>query len=227
MLSILIPAYNEQNILEESIKKIIEGLNGFQNKFEIIVVNNNSNDNTEQICKKLVKGYNQFNYINQNKQGKGNAIKAGFENISFKNILILDADLSVSIDQFNFNWINNKNICIHGSRYSGEVIGTPLKRNFTGKIFSFLVGYLFNLPVDDTQCGFKFIYYTEPKKIGDLITIGNFAYDIDLLLALKQLNVDIEQTPVTYIHNDDTSVKILKDSIKMLSSLAKMKLKYR
>ena len=227
MLSILIPAYNEQNILEESIKKIIVGLNGFQNKFEIIVVNNNSNDTTEQVCKKLVKKYDQFNYINQPKQGKGNAIKAGFENISFKNIIILDADLSVSIDQFNFNWINNNNICINGSRYSGEVIGTPLKRNFTGKIFSFLVGYLFNLPVDDTQCGFKFINYTEPKKIGELITIGNFAYDIDLLLALKQLNVDIEQTPVTYIHNDATSVKILKDSIKMLSSLAKIKLKYR
>lgn len=227
MLSILIPAYNEQNILEESIKKIIAGLSGFQNEFEIIVVNNNSNDSTEQICKKLVEKYVQFTYINQSKQGKGNAIKAGFENLSYNNILILDADLSVSIDQFNFDWINNKEICINGSRYSGEVIGTPLKRNFTGKIFSLLVGYLFNLPVDDTQCGFKFIYHTEPKKIGDLITIGNFAYDIDLLLALKQLNVNIKQTPVTYIHNEDTSVRILKDSIKMLSSLAKIKFKYR
>ena len=56
--------------------------------------------------------------------------------------------------------------------------------------------------------------------------IGGVSKHIDIIIK-HALNVNIKQTPVTYIHNEDTSVRILKDSIKMLSSLAKIKFKYR
>ena len=89
-----------------------------------------------------------------------------------------------------------------------------------------MVKILFDLPVNDTQCGFKFISYSEPKKIAEKMTIGNFAYDIDLLLVLKYLNVEIEEVPVTYIHNNDSAVNIFKDSFKMILSLIELKKNY-
>jgi len=228
MLTILIPAFNEENILEISVNKIFKKLYQFENEFQVLVINNNSNDETENLCLSLQRKYDKFFFINEPLQGKGNAVKSGLKNALYNNILILDADLSVSIDQFDINWIqkNNTNICLNGSRYKGEVIGSPLQRSVSGKIFSFIVKMLFDLPVDDTQCGFKFISYSEPKKIAEKMTVGNFAYDIDLLLVLKNLNVEIQEVPVTYIHNNDSSVNIFKDSFKMIVSLIKLKKNY-
>jgi len=226
MLTILIPAFNEDKILEISVDKIFKKFYQFDNEFQILVVNNNSNDNTEKVCMSLERKYDKFFFINEPLKGKGNAVKSGIKNALYNNILILDADLSVSIDQFNISWIQKNNTCINGSRYEGQVIGTPLQRNFTGKIFSFMVKILFDLPVNDTQCGFKFISYSEPKKIAEKMTIGNFAYDIDLLLVLKYLNVEIEEVPVTYIHNNDSAVNIFKDSFKMILSLIELKKNY-
>jgi len=228
MLTILIPAFNEENILEISVNKIFKKLYQFENEFQVLVINNNSNDETENLCLSLQRKYDKFFFINEPLQGKGNAVKSGLKNALYNNILILDADLSVSIDQFDINWIqkNNTNICLNGSRYKGEVIGSPLQRSVSGKIFSFIVKMLFDLPVDDTQCGFKFISYSEPKKIAEKMTVGNFAYDIDLLLVLKNLNVEIQEVPVTYIHNNDSAVNIFKDSFKMIVSLIKLKKNY-
>ena len=108
----------------------------------------------------------------------------------------------------------------------GKVQGTPARRLLTGKGFSWIVKKYFNMTVDDTQCGFKFISYEKMSTIRENLTVGNFAYDIDLLLTMKKLNIDLIDTPVTYIHNDDSSVKILQDSVKMFMTLLKLKRKF-
>ena len=82
------------------------------------------------------------------------------------------------------------------------------------------------MTVDDTQCGFKFISYEKMSTIKKNLTVGNFAYDIDLLLTMKKLNIDLIDTPVTYIHNDDSSVRILRDSVKMFMTILKLKRKF-
>ena len=108
----------------------------------------------------------------------------------------------------------------------GKVLGAPAKRNLTGKIFSIIVKKYFNMNVDDTQCGFKFISYDNMLAIEENLTVGNFAYDVDLLLTMKKLNIELIDFPVTYIHNDDSSVRIIKDSFKMFVTILKLKRKY-
>ena len=105
MLTILIPAFNEDKILEISVDKIFKKFYQFDNEFQILVVNNNSNDNTEKVCMSLERKYDKFFFINEPLKGKGNAVKSGIKNALYNNILILDADLSVSIDQFNISWV--------------------------------------------------------------------------------------------------------------------------
>ena len=58
------------------------------------------------------------------------------------------------------------------------------------------------------------------------LTVGNFAYDIDLLMTMKKLNINLIDFPVTYIHNDDSSVRILRDSVKMFMTILKLKRKF-
>ena len=226
MLSILIPAFNEDKILQESIDKVFNWSKKNSIKIELLVINNNSTDETESICKKNISNYKNFIYINELNKGKGFAVKSGLKNATYNKILILDADLSVSVDQFNTEWLNYEKICIAGSRYIGKVIGTPARRTLTGKAFSFLVKLLYRFSIDDTQCGFKYISYNSIGNIVEMLTIGNFAYDIDLLLAIEKANIEVLVKPVTYIHNNDSSVSIFKDSFKMLFTLIKLKIKY-
>lgn len=225
MLTIIIPAYNEESIIQNTIDKIYYWSSKVNLEINLIVVNNNSTDSTEEILKLNKRKLNFFNYLNEFKQGKGFAIKKGFE-VSTSKILILDADLSVSIDQFRLEWLECEDVLISGSRFSGKVIGTPQIRNLTGKVFSKIVKNFFSLPIEDTQCGFKFISIKDPIELTKKLNIGNFAYDIDLILTLNSMGIKLVNVPVTYIHNNNSSVHIFSDSIKMLISLIKIKKKF-
>ena len=223
MLSMVIPAFNEENILQESIDNIYAWSKTNLIKLELIVINNNSTDKTESICKNNLTKYKSFKYENESQKGKGFAVKEGLRKSSYKKILILDADLSVNIDQFDLNWLDYEEICIAGSRIQGEVIGTPARRTLTGKIFSFLVKSLFKISVDDTQCGFKYISYNNISTLVNKLTVGNFAYDVDFLLSVKSCDIKTLVMPVTYVHNAESSVSILKDSLVMLITLIKLR----
>tara|TARA_B100001057_G_scaffold493584_1_gene588341 strand:- start:23880 stop:24566 length:687 start_codon:yes stop_codon:yes gene_type:complete len=225
MLSIVIPAFNEENILQKSIDQIITWSKNNSIKLEVIVINNNSTDKTELICKDNLSKYKNFKYQNELKKGKGFAVKKGIKTSSYTKVLILDADLSVGIDQFNLSWLDFEEICIVGSRFIGKVIGTPYRRILTGKIFSSVVKSLFSISVDDTQCGFKYISSSNIHKLIDKLTVGNFAYDIDFLLSVKSCDIKTIVMPVTYVHNKESSVNIFKDSFRMLITLFKLKKK--
>ena len=225
MLNIVIPAFNEENIIQKTIDDIYNWSKTNSIDIELVVINNNSTDQTEEICKNNLIKYKNFKYQNEEKKGKGFAVKRGLTISSYNKILILDADLSVSIDQFDPEWLGYENICISGSRFKGKVIGTPARRNLTGKGFSFLVKSLFNISVDDTQCGFKYISYSNIPLLVNKLTVGNFAYDVDFLLAVNSCSIETVVKPVTYIHNIESSVSIFKDSLKMLFTLIKLRTK--
>jgi len=225
MLSIVIPAFNEENILQSSIDEIFAWSETNFVIVEVIVVNNRSTDKTESICKYNLNKYKSFKYFNESKKGKGFAVKKGISNTQYTKILIVDADLSVGINQFDPRWLDFKEVCIAGSRHKGKVVGAPSRRKLTGKIFSFLVKSLFSIPVDDTQCGFKYISYDNIPLLINKLTVGNFAYDVDFLLCVESCNIEIIVEPVTYVHNIESSVNIFQDSFKMLLELIKLRIK--
>ena len=100
MLSVLIPCYNESEKLFSSPKKIVKLVKKQDILYEIIVINNGSTDDTYIRFKDLVTDPN-ISIINEMTKGKGFAVKKGLENCSFNKVLIVDADLSVDIDQLD------------------------------------------------------------------------------------------------------------------------------
>ena len=82
MISVIIPCYNEENIIRDSIQKIYNFFEEKQYVFEVVVINNASTDNTLELLNEINKNY-QINILNENKKGKGNAIKLGLLNLKF------------------------------------------------------------------------------------------------------------------------------------------------
>jgi len=224
MLSIIIPCFNEEDVIENTVNRIkywceFKGLD-----YQLIIVNNQSSDNTEKIAKQLID--NDVILTNQYKKGKGHAVKKGLIKSKFNNVLILDADLSTDINHLNIDWLNNNNTIVIGSRSLGSEVGTPLIRRIYGKVLNYLIRLIFQIEIKDTQCGFKFLSTNKLDEIIEKLEVGGFIYDLDLILTCKDLGFELIEIPIKYSHNKNSSVNILLDPLLVFKDLIRLKIKY-
>jgi len=164
VLSIIIPCFNEEKIITQSIIKIDNWSKSKDFEIEILIVNNASTDNTYKELQKASEIFG-ISILNENKKGKGYAIKKGLAEVINSKVLILDADLSTDLNAFDEDWLKKNELLILGSRSLGEEIGTPIKRKFSGYVLNLLIRNLFKLNIKDTQCGFKYITSESLKNI--------------------------------------------------------------
>tara|TARA_B100000886_G_scaffold244970_1_gene172211 strand:+ start:331 stop:1026 length:696 start_codon:yes stop_codon:yes gene_type:complete len=225
MLSIVIPCFNEEKIISRSINKILKWSEDNNLKIEVILVNNASTDNTLRIIEKFNSEENVI-CLNENSKGKGFAVVKGIKESSYNKVLILDADLSADIDEFNISWIEKNNLLVLGSRKLGKEINTPLIRKVSGKIFNLIERKVLNLNYKDIHCGFKYIASDQIMDIISSLDSMEFLYDLDLLLACRYKGFEIIENPVTYNFDRNSSVSLLRDPFKMLRDLFILKEKY-
>lgn len=102
MISILIPVYNEEEILEQSIRTLEDWFRMRASPFEVIVVENGSTDSTWKICQRLEKEYSWFHAVQIPEKSVGKAFAAGVRKAQFPNLISLDCDLSVDLNFIHF-----------------------------------------------------------------------------------------------------------------------------
>ena len=220
-LSIIIPCFNESKIIEQTIFKVSKWCSKNKLNFEILIINNNSTDNTESIIEKFVS--KSVLLLNEYQKGKGYAVKKGLVNAKYNNVLILDADLSTDISHFDVQWLNSQNKLIVGSRPIGNEIGTPFVRKIYGYTLNFIIRKLFLINLKDTQCGFKFLSSPDLNGLAEKIEIGGFMYDLNLILLCIDNDYEIIEIPINYKYNKNSTVSLLKDPIKMFLDLINLK----
>lgn len=227
MLSVVIPCFNEEEIIVDSIKRVQQWMMENKCEGEILIVNNKSTDSTVEKIHNLVNQQDVL-LLNEYIKGKGAAVKKGLQNCKFEKVLILDADLSTDIKEFNPDWFSKKNYTLLiGSRNLGKEINTPIRRALAGKVFNFIVRKMFNIDIKDTQCGFKYLHSDKIQKISERLTFSGFSFDVDLIQACKEIGLEIQEVPIKYNFNRNSSVSLIKDSIVMLRDLVKIRKKYK
>ena len=166
-LSVFFPCYNEEKNIKNTIDKTIPVLKKNAKKWEIILINDGSKDNTAKVLEEIKKGYpQQIRIITHNlNRGYGAAFKSGVYNAQYKWIAFTDSD-----GQFDFTEVTNL-IEKQQKTKADIVIGYYLSRKvskaaiITSKIWELIVFILFGLHVTDIDCGFKLI----SKKVIDTI----------------------------------------------------------
>ena len=201
-ISILIPAFNEEENIISTIKETVNVFKNLNKNYEIIIVDDGSIDDTYNKVVKNVNIYKDKVKIDRypSNKGKGFAIKHGFDFITGDYILFLDADLDLHPSQIeNFLKLirEDKADVVIGSKMNKDsIVSYPPTRKVLSIGYYFLIRLLFNLPVKDTQTGLKLFKY-EALKIGlSKVVVKKYAFDLELLAILNKRNYKIIEAPI-------------------------------
>jgi dolichyl-phosphate beta-glucosyltransferase len=230
-LSIIIPAYNEENRIKNTLLSINDYIKNTNLNAEIIVVDDGSKDKTMEIVDKYQKKIPNLYLVALSKnKGKGFAIKKGVEISKGKYILFTDADNSTPIEEHK-NLMGKlrkmgTDIAI-GSRYlanSNVKIKQPLYRVLLGRFGNLLIRVFLIDGIQDTQCGFKLFKYKAAKEIFSMQKIKRFGFDMEALVIAKSLGYKIVEVPVSWFNSPESRVRPIKDGLITLKDLMYIKL---
>ena len=212
-LSIVIPAYNEEERLKRFVPGIVEYLRGKNLKFEVVVVNDGSRDGTAQIARELAKTYPMLRLIELNpNRGKGGAVKAGMLEARGRYVLFTDADQSTPIAEVDklLEKLEREgyDMAIGSRAMPGVEVEQPQAwyRALAGKLFGAGTRLFCIHGIHDTQCGFKAMKREVAHKVFSQVTSNSAIFDIEMLVVATREGFRIAEVPVKWVHDPDTRI---------------------
>lgn len=160
LYSVVIPAYNEANNLKTTLPPMVQKLNSAGIHHEILVVNDNSTDDTVLVLQQLQKQYPSIRFVNNAPpNGFGLAVRRGLEEFDGEAVAIVMADGSDSPDDIVafFNKIKEGYDCVFGSRFmtGGKVVDYPIHKRVLNRVANHFIRILFQLRYNDMTNAFK------------------------------------------------------------------------
>lgn len=214
-LSIVIPAYNEEKRLPQTLEHITRFLDQRGGVAEIIVVNDGSKDRTAEIAQQVSTGKWRVRVIeNPGNRGKGYAVRNGALSAANDWILITDADLSTPIEDAArlFQAVEDHGVEVaFGSRAvdrSLVAVRQSALRELSGRVFNLTMRILVRLPYADTQCGFKLYSRSAARKIFSRQLLDGFGFDVEDLYLARKLGYQARETPVRWSNAEGTKVSL-------------------
>jgi glycosyltransferase involved in cell wall biosynthesis len=198
-LSVFFPAYNEEDNIENTVKKAINILNNVAEIWEILIINDGSKDKTLEIADGLAKEDKRIKVINHKiNRGYGAAFKSGLYNSKYPWIAFTDAD-----GQFDFSEIVD---FVEKQKESNAdlVIGFYKKRQvskltiLTSKMWEVAVYLMFGLKVKDVDCGFKLLSKKVVDSLPKLQSERGAFISSEFLIKAKKMGYKIVEIPVTH-----------------------------
>lgn len=228
-LSIVIPAYNEadEDRLPSSLKQITAFVGEQDFPIEVIIVNNNSKDATQQVIDKAAAEFKYIRPMFEGIQGKGAAVKTGMLAAQYDYIFICDADLSMTIEQvmkFLPPQAGDYDVAIASREGEGaRRVGEPEFRHFIGRVFNLIVRLFAVKGFQDTQCGFKCFKREVALDILPYQTMNGWSFDVELLHIAQKRGYKIIDIPITWYYKSHSKIKPFRDAIKMFREVLRVR----
>lgn len=204
-LSVIIPCYNEAQIIGSTLQKVGYFLKEKQWESEIIVVDDGSIDGTAEVARKF--GFKVL--LNGKNRGKGYSVKRGAEEAQGELILFLDADLSTPIEEIDklLPYAKDYDVIIGSRVIAGADVERyqPWHKVIGGKIGNQIIKIFLGLNIRDTQCGFK-LFKRSALEVFKKQTIDGWGFDFELLYIAKKLGYKIKEVGVIWFNDPDSKV---------------------
>lgn len=227
LVSVVIPAFNEERRLPQTLARVDDYFQIQSYATEILVVDDGSGDGTARVVDLFAREHPRVRLIQNDHRGKGYTVRTGMLAARGHIVLFSDADLSTPVEEIEklLPWFERGYDIVIGSRegLGAQRIKEPFYRHIMGRVFNFIVQTLTVRGIQDTQCGFKAfrdevardvfsrmqLYGDNTKPIhGGMVT----AFDVEVLFIGYKSGYRIKEVPVQWRYGTETKVNPLKDS---------------
>lgn len=227
---LLMPAYNEEWRIEPVLRSYAEYFRrNYQGKFQLVVVVNNSSDNTLGVVQGVEADFREVSALEfPGHIGKGGALIEGLRLAPRADLVgYVDADGATAPPAFlDLIRHTNEADCVIGSRWlPGAVLHQMQtgRRQFASRVFHGIVQLLFHMNIRDTQCGAKVMRREAVEKIHPSLCISDMAFDINLLYLLKREGFRILEVPTEWTDKVGSKVALGRTSLSMLLSILRLR----
>src|SRR3989338_3107273 len=225
LITIVIPAYNEEKRIIPTLKSIVSYFSAKKIPHEIIISDDGSSDNTVKIVTDLKTSYPQISVFSLNKNsGKGKAVREGMIRGKGDYTLFMDADSSTSIEEFEkfIPLIYQSKDILMGTRKSKGariIVHQSFVREFFGKGFTWFSNIMTGSGVSDFTCGFKCFSRKAVNDIFKKALIDDWSFDAEILFLAKRMGYEIIEVPVKWKNDRATKVRLVHDIIHSFKGL--------
>jgi len=226
MLSVVLPAYNEEENIENTIKSCIEYLANVLSDFEIICVNDGSEDRTAQIVKELAESNRSVKLVNHPvNRGYGAALRSGFDSAKNKYIFLMDSDGQFRIDNIVafLNQVSDDNIVVGYRKNRAD----SFIRTLNTELYRLYIRVVFGLSLKDPDCAYKVFPRAAYERVKPIKSDGAL-FSAEFMIRLKHAGYDFVELPVEHyprLYGEQSGadlrviIRMFKESWKMRNEL--------
>ncbi len=240
MVSIVIPAYNEEKNIRKSLAKVFDYLEDKKFGSEVIVVDDGSDDDTVAVVQEFFGDRENLKILERPHRGKGFTVRDGILESKGDYVLFTDADLATPIEDADrlLMWLRDHEFSVAiASRqgFGAKRVDEPWYRHFVGRVFNFVIKLIAIPGIEDTQCGFKMFTKEAADKIFSALTVyGDTdkeisqpffgAFDVEVLYLARKFGYKIKEVPVTWKHVETTRFNFLYNAWRMFWDVLRVRI---
>jgi dolichyl-phosphate beta-glucosyltransferase len=226
---VVLPAFNEEQILPSTLERVHVYLAGAGTPFEILPIDDGSGDRTTEVARAFAESHPECRPLrNETNRGKGYSVRRGIREARADLVLFSDADLSTPIEECEklFEAVGRGADIAIGSRDlpdSDVRVRQPWYRETMGRVFNRLVRVMVLPGFVDTQCGFKALRRGPFLPLLPLLTVDRYSFDVELLFVARKHGLAIREVPVVWLNRAETRVDPVRDASRMLVDLLRIR----
>ncbi len=223
LLSIIIPAHNEQRRLPRTLDQVLTFLARQRYAAEVLVVENASTDRTGELAEAYARESEILHVIRTPERGKGLAVRLGMLAARGEYRFMCDADLSMPIEEVNRflpPMLSNFDVAIGSREVHGAVrYNEPIRRHLGGRLINLAIRWLILPQFQDTQCGFKCFRGPIVEDLFGRQTLNGWSFDVELLFLAGRLGYRVVEIPIDWYYRPESKVSALRDAVRMISDI--------
>ncbi len=231
LLSIIIPAHNEENRLPASLEQVFAFLAAQSYQAEVLVVENGSTDRTLDVAQAFAAQHANLRVIHEPGRGKGLAVRRGMWEAQGHYRFMCDADLSMPIEEVNKflpPQLTEFDIAIGSREVPGAVrYDEPSYRHLGGRFVNLMIRLLMLPDLKDTQCGFKCFRAEVANDLFGRQLMDGWSFDIEVLYLAEQAGYKIVEVPVHWYYRPESKVNALHDALQMIEDMLRIRANMR
>ncbi|MCA4135118.1 bifunctional glycosyltransferase family 2/GtrA family protein [Arthrobacter sp. M4] len=226
-LEIVVPVFNEEAILEKSIKRLVDYLSQeILFTWRVTIADNASTDNTALIGERLAEEIPDVNYRRLDVKGRGYALRDAWLASEAKVVAYLDVDLSTdlaALPPLVAPLLSGHSDISIGTRLgqTSRVVRGP-KREFISRCYNLLLKRTLQVRFSDAQCGFKAVRREVAQRLLPFVEDNRWFFDTELLILAERAGLRIHEIPVDWIDDPDSRVDIKQTALDDIRGLIRV-----